>query len=596
MRTRYLIVFMMLIISMGLFSLQIEEVNGLTTNDNIYISPTGDDSGDGSISKPFCTLSKAVSIVDDGGTIHVANGIYSGPLNRNITIKKNLRLINDITVPGEIKEARFDANQLDQIFIVGNHINLVLNGLVLVNGKVTVSNGYESGALFNDGGNVTIQNCRFENNQAVQKGGAIVNSGHLTITGSQFINNKALGSMAKGGAIYNMGGEITVISSKFISNEVGDVYGGNGGAISNSGTLIAENTSFEHNKVGTARGGGGAISNLNGLTNISGCSFSNNIAPTGAGAVYNLDTLSIVNSAFTNNMADQFGGAIVNSKTLTMTNVSASGNGANYGGFIDNGADEGSIITCTINGGTFTSNNAYINGGAFYNTNSSNVNIQDSKITENDAEDCGGGIFNKGTLNLRGALIQSNMAYMQSGGGIENQGTMNINDSSIINNKGCYGGGINNYRNMDLLNSTITGNTACINGGGISNNGNITIIGSRIAGNNVDVYNSSALGYGGGIGNNGNMTLNNSIITENTADVGGGIYNYKDDYSEGILRILDSFVYVNTAKRNGGGIQNNANAYATNLTIKENSPDNINGNPIFPLIENKNNLLNINFH
>jgi len=51
----------------------------------IYVSPTGSDTSDGSIGSPFATIGKAMSVVTAGGTIYLRDGIYynSGTLRPN---------------------------------------------------------------------------------------------------------------------------------------------------------------------------------------------------------------------------------------------------------------------------------------------------------------------------------------------------------------------------------------------------------------------------------------------------------------------------------------------------------------------------------
>jgi hypothetical protein len=64
--------------------------------------------------------------------------------------------------------------------------------------------------------------------------------------------------------------------------------------------------------------------------------------------------------------------------------------------------------------------------------------------------------------------------------------------------------------------------------------------------NNVRIENGTA-DYGGGIANNGTLELNNCIIRGGIAyRQGGGIHN------SGVMRIVDSFIEVNTAREGGG--------------------------------------------
>ena len=126
------------------------------------------------------------------------------------------------------------------------------------------------------------------------------------------------------------------------------------------------------------------------------------------------------------------------------------------------------------------------------------VTVQDLTITKGRTTrsiDLGAGIYNQGTLTLRGvAVTASTGAY---GPGIYNAGTLTLQDGSRV-----------------------TGNTAEQGGGGIHNDGTLTLRdGSRVTGNTA--------GFGGGIFNDlGTATLEaGSRVTGNTAGVAGGIDN-----------------------------------------------------------------------
>lgn len=119
----------------------------------------------------------------------------------------------------------------------------------------------------------------------------------------------------------------------------------------------------------------------------------------------------------------------------------------------------------------------------------------------NYVHDCGGGIFNQGTLVIDDCIIAGNKAEL--GGGIYNGGMVTVRDSTISGNTASTwdrvgeGGGIyNDYLGLvDLISGSIDHNTADYRGGGIYNAG--TIAGDRLMVNNNspddiwDVSNSS---------------------------------------------------------------------------------------------------------
>lgn len=142
----------------------------------------------------------------------------------------------------------------------------------------------------------------------------------------------------------------------------------------------------------------------------------------------------------------------------------------------------------------------------------------------------GGGIWNKGTLNLESSAVSKNTAA--NGGGILNRGTMTVINSSISHNVSdgiappgydCgSGGGIHNAAGgrLTLINSTISRNTAEGKGGGmhVACESIATLI-------NSTVIDNRAVRNGGGIHLKGEMRLIDSLISRNrTGANGSGVY------------------------------------------------------------------------
>jgi predicted outer membrane repeat protein len=587
--------------------------SAIAVNNTIYVSTIGNDTGDGSYLKPFKTLNKAIGAVSDGGSIHVANGAYKGPLNRNLTINKSMEIVQDTSIQGLGQYVEIDGQRSDQIFLVEN-VRFSLKNLTIYNGQ-----SYDiGGALVNDGGAVTLNNCNFHNNDGDHFGGAISNIGNLTIENSNFTFNTA-----------------------------GDEEGGLGGAIQNLGNLTVSGTTFTNNSAGmeNSNGGGGAIVNF-GLTKVINSDFTSNLGGTGAGAIYNLKNLSIINSSFEKNRAMSYGGAIVNANYVNIIGSSFSDNNADYGGVMDN-----YVGICIVTNSSFAQNHADIKGGAFYATNTSNLTIKGSKLIKNNAGDDGGSIYNKNSLNIQNSVINENNA-LKNGGAIYNalNGNLNFINTNITQNKATNtGGGVytigtltkdsltsitNNFPNdiaPNLIYVSVTGsdqndgtsldkakrtiqnavdnvkdndvikvtsgtykenirisksieligenrNTTIIDGN--QQNSCITITKPQISVklNDFTIMNGKA-DVGAGINNNGSLTIKNSIITQNSAvnlvtegGWGGGILNL------GSLDIENSLVQNNRAQDNqsngggwGGGICNDGNLNIKTSTISSNT-------------------------
>ncbi|MEN6552759.1 MAG: right-handed parallel beta-helix repeat-containing protein [Methanobacterium sp.] len=271
-------------------------------NDTIYVNATGGDDNNNGTSWEYAkhSIKNATGIVNPNGTIHIADGTYTGLYNTNITIDKNMTIVGQSQTKTII-----NGEKINFIFTVNPGVTLTIQNLTLTNG--TAANG---GAINNDG-SLTVTNCTFTDNKATNNyGGAINNEGTLSVTGCTFTGNTA----TSGGAIYNNDGSLNANNCTFTGNTAIGFYGG--GAIANDGFLTVNNCTFTDNKALMA---GGAILNYGSLT-VNNCTFTGNTATSG-GATYNYGSLSANNSTFTGNAAS-IGGAIYNNYGQTTTHFS----------------------------------------------------------------------------------------------------------------------------------------------------------------------------------------------------------------------------------------------------------------------------------
>jgi predicted outer membrane repeat protein len=144
----------------------------------------------------------------------------------------------------------------------------------------------------------------------------------------------------------------------------------------------------------------------------------------------------------------------------------------------------------------------------------SGLTVSDGGVTD------GGGILNRGTLDVRDCVLSDNSANSGAGGGVLNVGgRLTITDSTLSGNSAGDGGGVYNYT------------------------GAVTVSASAFRGN-------SATGFGGGIDNESPvpMAVTNSTFAGNSARDGGGVFN------DGTLAVAASAFCDNTANSGGGGI------------------------------------------
>lgn len=311
-------------------NLNIKAKGNIKERNNLYVASNGsDETGNGTVNKPYKTVQKAYNSAWENATIYIMD---------NITVDETIN---------------FNKNKKITLTSYGNEIHSILRGTTdqiivqVTNGESTTENitfdgqskeagrplfrCYNSTCNFNYG--TTIQN----NINKVNDGGsgAAFNSATVTINGAKFLNNEQQYSTGGGGAFLSRYSNVTINDGEFIGNTCGSV----GGAI------------FFADK--------GYKLTINGGT-------------------------------FKNNIAGSSGGAItIASTTLEINNIEVSNNEAktNNGGGIyiyallsnpDNG-----YSNFTMNNGTITNNKAAKNGGGIYVTAGHTYNYVGGTITNN---------------------------------------------------------------------------------------------------------------------------------------------------------------------------------------------------------------------
>jgi len=324
-------------------------------------------------------LKTAIDKVNNGQTVYMENGVYSGNNNTGITIDRS------ITIEGKGNNVVIDAKGTNRIFTIENGNTVTLKNLKFINGK----SAGDGGAIYNSGSTLSISGCTFNNNIA---------EGHIDRVLYYFSNgipslNPSYGKRIgyNGGAIHNYGGTLSINGCTFINNQA---YGCGGAIYNSEGTLSISGSTFTNNQAENklenddSVGSGGAIYSSGGVPTISGCTFTNNRAKNDGGAFYGSapknKNIDVINSNFINNYAGGYGGAISTSSYY------------------------GSIGKIIVNACTFTNNRAGFAGGAIA---GGDYIVSNSNFIDNQAKEIGGAIMTYyDDITLNNVIFKNNIA------------------------------------------------------------------------------------------------------------------------------------------------------------------------------------------
>jgi large repetitive protein len=230
----------------------------------------------------------------------------------------------------------------------------------------------------------------------------------------------------------------------------------------------------------------------------------------------------ITNSTISNNSSDSGpGGLAFNSSTVTISNSTIADNtvsAGDSGGITFVGGDL-SIVASTISG------NSAVSGGGIVAQNNSTVTIINSTFSNNSA-DFGAGVY------ISGASV-------------------NVTNSTFSNNSAVSGGGFYNsaVSTLTLTNTTVTGNSGSIQGGGLLNFGNATVVNSIIAGNTAPSSTECRLGI------NTFTTNTNNLFGTNGSN--GGCSNGANDIVP-VAGVFITAILDTSLANNSGSTQNHA--------------------------------------
>ncbi|MEO8550598.1 MAG: choice-of-anchor Q domain-containing protein [Kofleriaceae bacterium] len=325
--------------------------------------------GDGTAAS--CTQAALQAAATVGGKLVFACG--SAPVT--ITVTSVITFAKETVIDGG-GTVTLSGGDTTRIFYLDSDYNtatprLTVQRLSFAHGKspaTGVDTAQGGGAIYRDGGSLTVIDSTFSNNHGPVTGqdvagGAIYGfgGGETVIVGSVFSNNAA----SDGGAVGSLNADLTILDSTFTNNQATGTGGnpGNGGC---GGALYMdgrdEKTSLcgvtiAHNTAGAIGGGFYRVSNdhTGSFAMDRSTVDDNQVTPTGdgnAGGLY-LEGLSLAITASTisRNQAFYNGGMWINTCTAEITNTTIAENtafGSNGGGLWLGHTPTGTLKNCTI--------------------------------------------------------------------------------------------------------------------------------------------------------------------------------------------------------------------------------------------------------
>ena len=422
-------------------------------SDDIVVTSTGD-SGDGD-----------VAAVDNAKQpILGANALTAGEanfteLNNDITSAQNGIVMlskdykydssdsayqNGIDLTGSLTIIggghTIDGDHAARIFNIAQGANIVFVNLKLTNAAnsaiynegtailsgtdITSSAADKGGAIYNTAtGTLDASNCKFNDNTAVYRGGAIYSEGSVKVTDSIIDSNdvtyRAKNDDNGGAAIYNKEGTLELDNVQVTNNLKNIVIrDGNAGDLIDAAIFTSGDATITNSVISKNSGSwGGGIYATNGATlTVKDSTFEENLATFGA-AIYDEGAILIVdNCIFNDNTCVGTGspgtsntqaGAILvmaDGASATITNSKFNRNKATTGGAVSVSQATGDVL---IDNCEFTENTASYEGGAIYNfaADGATLTVKDSTFTDNTADVWGDAISNDAALKLEGNTI-----------------------------------------------------------------------------------------------------------------------------------------------------------------------------------------------
>ena len=406
--------------------------------------------------------------------------MYSGKISNNEAL--NHSVVNTNTEYTDSKKQRGISQSCEGVGIYANS-----------NSEVNLLGGEISGNIAKNYSTTTLKtatnNEKITNIYALNDG--IYGVGVYTLSSKLYISNdfKIYDNEAE------LNSKITLEKNTSINSTANSGIRGLQGYINNSnptidganisGGKLVNNTEIINNgKIGLDGTGsvsttncGGGLDIINNTTfNINNLSVNNCNASSGAGLYIQNSKGSISNSNITQNTSTGNGGGIwMYLSDVKISNTTVSENEAAYGGGIYTTANSSNIELDNIK---ISKNKSVVgSGGGIYTYGSIIISGKDTVISNNTAKTYGGGLMIKTKGIINEGVISDNSAIENSGGGIKTDGKLILNGGTVKNNTANTTGGGIDYTNGSFYHNagTILNNTAQNDGNEIYPSNNLSI-------------------------------------------------------------------------------------------------------------------------
>jgi hypothetical protein len=521
-----------------------------------------------------------------GGTIHLSSG--------------ELAITDTLTIDGSMlaHSVTIDANLLSRIFnFTASTGDLTLVGLSLTEGRTTGNNvvtgvppapfttTFNGGAVrFDSTGTLTISNSLISGSRTqgiAAFGGGVFSAGKLVLDQSTVSGNETQGGYAVGGGVAALGGA-TITNSTVTDNHMNapadGLLAGGGGIVAAGlvirGSIVAGNTAIfgpvdifpisyaptvDYSLIGNISGSG--ITSATGVGNVlNQPPLLGPLADTGGATKIHLPLVGspAIDMGDPNATAGVGDTPLVDQRGAPYARV--------FGGRIDIGAVESQPISLTV----VVDSLADVSDGV-------SLTLRQAIELTNNIQGADSirfvSLLSGGTILLSGGelAITDDVTIVGLGAAqltidaqnnsrvlvVDGMATAYVSGLALMHGSADRGAAmrINSEATATLADVDIHHNAATLEGGGIWNTGQLTILNSTFRDNTA----TDAFARGGGIGNEGTLEIRESTLSGNVAGtagngaLGGGIFN---STSDGDATIVASTLFDNSSNYGGGGVAN----------------------------------------